>query len=68
MQGAGEQKEALQLRERAVAMTRNSTRNKSVAPEEIGPPLVSLAYADVCSRMLTSAHACSRMLTYADVC
>jgi hypothetical protein len=48
MQGAGEQKEALKLRERAVAMTRNSTRNKSAAPEEIGPPLVSLAYADVC--------------------
>ena len=54
MQGAGEQKDALQLRERAVAMTRNSTRNQPAAPEEIGPPpLVSLAYAGICFRMLT---------------
>jgi hypothetical protein len=30
--------------------------------------LETVAYADVCSRMLTYAHVCSRMLTYAHVC
>jgi hypothetical protein len=38
---------------------------RAYARERGAPPL---AYAHVCSRMLTYAHVCSRMLTYAHVC